>query len=67
MVDQQLRLISEVSGVTSALRGFNTTGDGSAQLYRERYDSAMVALSDIIDSFDSFIAMRDRKLASFQS
>lgn len=67
MVDQQLKLISEVSGVTGALRGFNSTGDGSAQLYRERHDSALVALSDIFDSFDSFIAARDRKLSSFDS
>ena len=65
MVDQQLKLISEVSGVTNALRGFNATGDGSAQLYRQRHDSALIALSDIFDSFDSFIALRDAKLSSF--
>ena len=65
MIDQQLRLISEVSGVSNALRGFSSTGDGSAQLYRQRYESALVALSDIFDSFNSFIALRDRKLSSF--
>lgn len=67
MVDQQLKLLSEVSGVTGVLRGFTSTGDGSAQLYRQRQESALVALADIFDSFDSFVAMRDRKLSSFSS
>lgn len=68
MVDRQLKLISEVSGVSEAIRGIGSpSARGSATLYDSQHNNSMVALSDIFDSFGAFIAQRDRLLERMAS
>jgi hypothetical protein len=63
MVEQQMRLIEEVSGVSGALRGISaSSANTSASLYESEHRHSMTALADIFSSFKSFINARNRLL-----
>lgn len=57
MVEQQLRLIENVSCVGGTLRGNSL--DGNTNYYDTRHDSALMALADTFDTFKAFTERRD--------
>ncbi len=63
MVEQQMRLIAEVSGVSDAMRGATVHSSGSASLYDSEHRNSIAALADIFDSFGAFVSLRDSMLA----
>lgn len=69
MIDLQMRLLDEVSGVSGAMQGkvSAVSGTASANLYRAQAENADVALSDIYATFNNFRRRRDAKLASLSS
>lgn len=64
MVQLQLKLLEEISGVSGALQGKNINTSGSATLYRQQVDNASIALTDIFDTFNNFRQQRDRKMGN---
>lgn len=60
MVEQQLRLIEEVSGVGATMRG--DPSGGNTNYYDRRRESAETALTDLFATFDAFTAARDAAL-----
>lgn len=67
MVEQQLKLIEEVSGVGGALRGMAPASSHAASHYESQRESSMTALADLFDSFESFTNRRDSALKEFSS
>ena len=59
MVQLQMRLLEEVSGVSGALQGKNMVSGNSASLYQAQADNANVAMADIYDTFGAFCRSRD--------
>lgn len=64
MIQLQMRLFEQISGVSGALQGHNLNTQGGAQLYQAQVDNASIALTDIFDTFNHFRAERDRKLSA---
>lgn len=58
----ELEMFQRVSGVSDALQGKSSSGTVGAELYRQQTENANVALSDILDTFKSFLQLRDAKL-----
>lgn len=67
MVEQQLKLIEEVSGVSGALKGSAPSTTTAAAHYESQRESALTALTDLFDTFDSFTAERDALLKRLRS
>ncbi|WP_287210495.1 hypothetical protein [Muribaculum sp.] len=61
MVQTELSLISEVSGVSRALRGQDMSSSAGAELYRHKQEGATTALSHVLGAFEAFIERRDAK------
>lgn len=59
LLDMQIRLMDETSGVHDALLGRGTTGTTGIEMYREQLRNSATALSDIFGSFRSFVAERN--------
>ena len=64
MVQLQLKLLEEISGVSGALQGKNINTSGSASLYQRQADNSNIALTDIFETFNHFRACRDKKMRS---
>lgn len=64
MVQLQLKLLEDISGVSGALQGKNINTSGSATLYQQQVDNASIALTDIFDTFNNFRQQRDRKMGN---
>ena len=64
LLDTQMKLIEDISGVNGVLRGVAANSRAGAQLYEAQLDNADTALTDIYRTFDSFRTMRDSKVAS---
>ncbi len=64
LLDTQMKLIEDISGVNSALRGVAANNRTGVQLYETQLDNADTSLTDIYRTFDSFRAMRDAKVAA---
>ncbi len=63
MIELQMKLFEEISGVTGALQGKNPTVN-SLGLYQMQSENANIALSDVLDTFEAFRRQRDRKITS---
>lgn len=63
MVNLQMRLFEQISGVSGALQGQASAGTTGAQLYESQVSNSTIALGDIFETFDSFRRERDRKAA----
>lgn len=63
MVNLQMRLFEQISGVSGALQGQASGATTGAQLYESQVNNSTIALSDIFETFDSFRRDRDRKAA----
>lgn len=59
MVEQQLRLIEEISGVGGALKGTTPSSSKAASYYESQRESSLTALADLFESFESFTQKRD--------
>ena len=69
LLSMQMRLIEEISGVTSVLRGNSTGGNSGVKLYESQVENADVSLADIYETFASFRRQRDEKaklMANFE-
>ena len=65
MIELQMKLFEEISGVSGALQGKDPTVN-SANAYQLQSENANIALSDVFDTFEAFRRQRDRKIASIQ-
>jgi hypothetical protein len=63
MIELQMKLFEEISGVSGALQGKNPTVN-SASAYQLQSENANIALSDVFDTFEAFRRQRDRKIAT---
>lgn len=61
MIELQMKLFEEISGVSGALQGKSPTVD-SANIYQQQSENANIALSDVYDTFEAFRRQRDRKI-----
>lgn len=61
LLDIEMRMFQQISGVTSALQGHDIGGNASASLYDAQATNAAIALMDIFATFDSFRQARDAK------
>ena len=61
MIELQMKLFEEISGVSGALQGKNPTVV-SANVYQLQSENANIALSDVYDTFQAFRRQRDRKV-----
>ena len=67
MINLQMKMLEEVSGVHGALQGKNVATGGSATLYQMQSDNADLALTDIYDTFDAFRRQRDTFAATLMA
>ena len=61
MIELQMKLFEEISGVNGALQGKNPSVN-SAGVYQLQSENANIALSDVFDTFEAFRRQRDRKV-----
>ena len=64
MIELQMKLLEEVSGVHGALQGKNVATGGSATLYQLQSQNADLALTDLYDTFNAFRQQRDQVVTS---
>ncbi len=55
LLDIQLRMMEDISGVNGALQGKLENGSMSGTLYNQQTQNSLTALADLLKSFDSFI------------
>ncbi len=63
LLDIELKLFEQISGVSGALQGQLGRADSSAALYEAQTRNATVALRDLLDTFNSFRQLRNVKIA----
>lgn len=63
LLDIQMQLLQEISGVTGALQGRADGTRQSAALYDSQVRNSSVAILDIMESFNAFRRQRDRLVA----
>ena len=66
MIELQMKLFEEISGVSGALQGKNPTVV-SANVYQLQSENANIALSDVYDTFQAFRRQRDRKMLAISN
>ena len=66
MIELQMKLFEEISGVTGALQGKNPTVN-SGGAYQLQSENADIALSDVFETFEAFRRQRDKKITSILS
>ncbi|MCM1504052.1 MAG: hypothetical protein NC127_02525 [Muribaculum sp.] len=62
LIDGQMQMLQEVSGVNGAMRGREPSAGTTASLYESQQRGAAVALNDLVMSFDAFLVERDKIL-----
>lgn len=62
MLNLQMKLFEQISGVSGVLQGQSVSASTGLQLYESQIRNATIALSDILESFNSFRRHRDTKL-----
>ncbi len=60
LLDMEMKLFQQISGVTSALQGQPSGSSTSASLYESQVYNSTIALLDLYESFNSFRELRDR-------
>lgn len=63
MLDTQMKMFEEVSGVSETLMGGRDASMG-AEHYESRVRDAVIAIADLLHTFENFIAERDRKIVA---
>lgn len=64
LLELELKLFEDVSGVSSALSGQRSSGIEGSALYEQQVNSATIALSDVFESFGSMLDRRDAMLGA---
>lgn len=64
MIELQLKLLEDISGVGGALQGRNINTAGSVTLYRSEVMNASIALTDVFDTFNAWRHERDARLTA---
>ena len=64
MIELQMKLFEEISGVSGALQGKDPTVN-SGGAYQLQSENANIALSDVYDTFQAFRRQRDQKINQF--
>lgn len=64
LLSLEMKLFDNISGVSSALQGRDTTGMTGAKLYERQTENSTIALADIFNTFSSFISQRNAKIMS---
>ncbi len=67
LLELELKLFEDVSGVSDAMLGRATSGNGGAGLYESQIQNSTAALADIFDTFNAFTARRDVLAASLKA
>lgn len=62
LLNLQLKLINDISGVSSAMQGKNATSGTAASLYAQQVQNSSLNLKGLFDSFLSFRLRRDNKI-----
>ncbi len=62
LLEIEMRLMEQISGVSGALSGQAPTGMQSAALYDAQTQNGMIAIMDMLACFDSFREQRNRKI-----
>ncbi|WP_289732729.1 PAS domain-containing protein [Duncaniella dubosii] len=60
LLEMEMQMFQQISGVTSALQGIAPGANVSASLYESQVYNSAIALLDVYESFNSFRTMRDR-------
>lgn len=60
LLDTEMKLFQQISGVSGALQGQLPASGVTASLYESQVSNSAIALLDIYESFNSFRAARDR-------
>ena len=63
MIQLQMRLLEQVSGVSGAMQGHTGLGGNSASLYEAQSQNAVIALTDLFDTFTAFREHRNQLVA----
>lgn len=61
LLDLQLKMLDNVSGVSDALMGRRMSGVTGAELYEKQFRNSTVAIADLLESFAAFTRARDAK------
>jgi len=64
LLDGQMKMLQEVSGVSGAMRGQDPASGTTAALYASQQRGAAVALNDLVRTFEAFLDGRDKILTS---
>jgi len=64
MIQLQMRLLEQVSGVSGAMQGHTGLGGNSASLYKAQSQNAVIALTDLFDTFTAFRNKRNSLIGS---
>jgi hypothetical protein len=59
LLELELKLFEDVSGVSDALLGKSTSGNVGNAMYESQIANSTIALADIFETFNSFTAQRD--------
>lgn len=62
LLSLELKLFEDVSGVSNALLGQSSNATGGAGLFDAQVRNSTIAFADIFDTFESFLADRDRRI-----
>lgn len=61
LLDIEMKMFQQISGVSTALQGQNIGGNMSASLYESQVQNSAIALLDVFETFNSFRSVRDEK------
>lgn len=64
MLQIQMKLFEDISGVNSALQGKLTSTTIGSETFQRQIDNATIALGDIYETFNAFRSDRNQKLMS---
>ena len=56
LLDIQMKMMEDVSGVSGALQGRVESQGMSGTLYNQQTENSLTSLRDILETFDSFIS-----------
>lgn len=62
LLDMEMKLFRDISGVSEALSGHGTSGAKGSSMYESQVHNATIALADILETFGGFIEYRDRMI-----
>lgn len=64
LLNLQMQLFSQISGVSGALQGQIANSNTSAALYEAQFRNSSIAILDLTDSFNAFRAARNRLITT---